>query len=58
MLFSLFSVEVIQLLTFAGSFDIDDVILNIIGAALMYWLWKLKATQGLLKKVYVLKRGE
>lgn len=54
MLAILFSVEVIQLLTFAGSFDIDDVILNIIGAAFMYWIWKLEAIQRWLKKIYVL----
>lgn len=35
------AVEIIQLLTLVGSCDIDDLILNVIGAALGYWLYKL-----------------
>ena len=34
-------VEIIQLFTLVGSCDIDDLILNILGAALGYWLHKL-----------------
>lgn len=51
----LFSVEIIQLLTFSGTFDIDDVILNSIGAVLFYCLWKTKMVKQLLTKIYILK---
>ena len=35
------AVEVLQLFTLVGSCDIDDLILNVLGAALGYWLHKL-----------------
>ncbi len=34
-------VEITQLLTLVGSCDIDDLILNVIGSAMGYWLHKL-----------------
>lgn len=51
----LVSVEIVQLLTCSGSFDIDDVILNSIGAVLFYGLWNVNAIQKMLIKMYVLK---
>ncbi|KAF0821067.1 Teicoplanin resistance protein vanZ [Bacillus sp. ZZV12-4809] len=39
------SVEVIQLVTRRGSFDIDDYILNIIGALLGLGIWKAVSAQ-------------
>lgn len=33
-------VELVQLLTKRGSFDIDDLILNLAGAVLGFWFWK------------------
>ena len=41
----LFSVEVVQLITRRGSFDIDDVILNMVGAFIGYGIWKSKWVQ-------------
>ena len=38
---SITAVEIIQLLTLVGSCDIDDLILNVIGAAMGYGLHKL-----------------
>ncbi|KON85479.1 hypothetical protein AF332_00385 [Sporosarcina globispora] len=38
-------VEVLQLVTRRGSMDIDDFILNIIGALLGFGLWKVLASQ-------------
>ena len=35
------TVEIIQLLTLVGSCDVDDLILNVLGAALGYALYKL-----------------
>ena len=34
-------VEVMQLVTRVGSFDVDDMLLNTIGAALGFWVYKL-----------------
>ena len=35
-------VEIMQILTRRGSFDVDDFILNMIGAAVGYGVWKLQ----------------
>ena len=55
LLFILVSVEIVQLLTQSGSFDIDDIILNSIGAVLFYGLWNANAIQKMLIKMYVVK---
>lgn len=38
-------VELVQLLTRRGSFDIDDFILNLLGALIGFALWRTKAVQ-------------
>jgi glycopeptide antibiotics resistance protein len=50
----LLAVEMIQLILQLGTFDIDDIILNFIGAIIIYSFSKLKWIAGLLKKVYLL----
>ncbi|MBS4536937.1 VanZ family protein [Clostridium sp. D2Q-11] len=55
LLIILISVEVGQLLTSSGSFDIDDIILNIAGAAFFYFLWSLNISQRFLRKIYIIK---
>ena len=45
-------VELLQLITFLGSCDIDDLILNVIGAMLGYGLWKLYTVYRKQKKTY------
>ena len=44
-------VEIIQFITFMGSSDIDDIILNTIGAIIIYMIMKTKLVRKLLKKV-------
>ncbi len=44
----LFLVETVQLITRRGSFDIDDFILNMLGALIGYAIWKTKIVQKLL----------
>lgn len=44
-------VEVLQFITYRGSTDIDDVILNTIGAVIIYLLMKTKFVKKLLEKV-------
>ena len=45
-----FLVEIIQFITYRGSTDIDDIILNTIGASIIYMLMKTKAVKKLLEK--------
>jgi glycopeptide antibiotics resistance protein len=45
----LFVIEGIQVVTRRGSFDIDDFILNILGALIGFGIWKVKRVQRLLK---------
>ncbi|TCI57651.1 VanZ family protein [Exiguobacterium sp. SH1S21] len=45
----LFSLEVVQLVTRRGSFDIDDFMLNLVGALIGYGMWHTKFVQRLLR---------
>lgn len=49
MILLLFVIEVIQVVTRRGSFDIDDFILNMVGALIGFGIWKTKVVQKLLK---------
>ena len=49
MIILLFVIESVQLITRRGSFDIDDFILNIIGAFIGFGIWRLTVVQKLLK---------
>ena len=44
-------VEILQFITYRGSTDIDDIILNTIGAVIVYLIMKTKFVKKLLKKV-------
>jgi glycopeptide antibiotics resistance protein len=48
-------VEILQLLTYCGSCDIDDVILNFTGAILSFGIWNVKPIQRLMRKAYIIK---
>lgn len=48
----LFGVEIVQLLTKLGSFDIDDLILNMTGALMGFVLWKTTLVQCLKRMVW------
>ena len=52
------SFELIQLLTLSGSFDIDDIILNTLGAILFYLFINLKGTDKLLKNIFFLEKNK
>lgn len=45
------AIEIIQFVTFLGSADIDDLILNVLGAAVGYGIVQLKFVRRLLKRV-------
>ena len=50
MIILLLGIEVIQLVTRRGSFDVDDLILNMFGALIGFSIWKTNFIQKMLKK--------
>lgn len=49
---TLLNIEFLQFITKRGSFDVDDLILNFIGAVLGYILWNTKLVQRLVKEKF------
>ncbi len=49
MLLIVFVVEALQLVFRVGSFDVDDILLNVAGAAAGYAIWKTNAVQRVLR---------
>ena len=52
------SFELIQLLTLSGSFDIDDIILNTLGAILFYLFINFKGIDKLLRNIFFLEKNK
>jgi glycopeptide antibiotics resistance protein len=50
-------VEIIQFATLSGSCDIDDLILNVSGAFIVYFFMKNKEAFGFLKQIFLLENG-
>ena len=46
------SIEILQFLTLSGTFDIDDIILNTIGAVIVYLIMKMKIIKNILNKLF------
>lgn len=53
-----FGIELVQLLTASGKFDIDDFILNVFGATLMYFILKIKDINKLIKNMFLLEKNK
>ena len=51
-------IEIVQLLTASGRFDIDDIILNVSGAILMYFILKIKNVNKLIKNIFLLEKNK
>lgn len=51
-------VELLQFVTLSGSCDIDDVILNVSGALIMYAILKIKSVNNLIKNIFLLERNK
>lgn len=51
MVIIVFLVECIQFITLNGSFDIDDIILNVLGAIIMFCIMKIKIINNQLEKI-------
>ncbi len=51
-------IELCQLLTASGRFDIDDIILNASGAILMYFVLRIKVMQNLIKNIFLSEKNK
>ncbi|WMJ22466.1 VanZ family protein [Paludicola sp. MB14-C6] len=58
MLIGLFLIESLQLIFGMGRFDIDDMILNFIGAVLVYFIAKIHFIQKIFERLYLLQPKE
>ena len=51
-------IEFLQLITGSGRFDIDDLILNLFGAVLVYLLFKIKSVKALIQNIFLLEKNK
>ena len=51
-------IEGLQFLTLSGSCDIDDVILNVLGAFIMYQVLKIPALQNMIHNIFFLEKNK
>ena len=52
------SIECLQLLTMSGTFDIDDIILNVLGACIAYLVLNIKGIKALLNNIFLLEKNK
>ncbi len=52
-----FGVEIAQLLTSSGAFDIDDIILNTLGAIIWFFIYKIKSINYLIRNIFLLEKN-
>ena len=52
------AIEIIQFITFSGSCDIDDIILNILGAFIMYKILNMHDVNNLVKDILLLEKNK
>ena len=58
MVIIILGIESLQLITTSGRFDIDDLILNLFGAAIMYLLLNIKSVNDLINNVFLLEHNK
>lgn len=51
-------IELIQFITFSGSCDIDDIILNTLGVFIMYKILNIKDIKNLIKNIFLLEKNK
>ena len=51
-------IELLQFATLSGSCDIDDIILNVSGALIMYAVLKIKSVNNLIKNIFLLEKNK
>ena len=52
------AIELMQLITFSGSCDIDDIILNTLGAFIAYLILNVKDIKNLVRNILLLEKNE
>ena len=58
MVISILGIEFLQLITTSGRFDIDDLILNLFGAVIMYLLLNIKSVNDLINNIFLLEHNK
>ena len=58
MIIIILGIESLQLITTSGRFDIDDLILNLFGAAIMYLLLNIKSVNDLINNIFLLEHNK
>ena len=53
-----FGIEIIQFITFTGSCDIDDIILNTLGAFIMYKILNIQDVKNLVRNILLLEKNK
>ena len=53
-----FGIEIIQFLTLTGSCDIDDIILNTVGAVFAYMIFKIGSINNLIRNIFLLESNK
>ncbi len=51
-------IEITQFITLSGSCDIDDLILNVLGAFIFYSILKIKTLHNFLRNIFLLEKNE
>ena len=51
-------IELLQFITLSGSCDIDDIILNVFGALIMFAILKIKSVNNLIKNIFLLEKNK
>ncbi len=54
----IFFIEFLQLISFSGNFDIDDFILNLLGAITMYGILKIKSVNHFIRNIFLLEKNK
>ena len=53
MIMLVISIELLQFITLSGSCDIDDLILNVLGASAVYYIYKIKFIKKIINRVFL-----
>ena len=51
-------IEFLQLITSSGRFDIDDIILNLSGALILYSIIRIKSVSNLIRNIFLLEKNK
>ena len=58
MLCIVIGIELLQFITMSGCCDIDDVILNVVGALVMFGILQIKSINQLIRNIFLLEKNK